>query len=321
MLRKSSILALSTAVALAACAGKQNNQYIMPGGGGQNGPSQISKDTKTQAAVNSIDDQFNLALNEIGWTRQHAALALNPPTLSSKEDCVTHMPSRNKSRAYLSDSYTCARDSDASDSIQNREYDFSGSTYYALQGLIYHVNGSYQSKIYTQAVPPVLVAHAVINRDMMIAAPSGVTGTPDSSDVDLASSLFSVSSHTTYSADVPAQSNHKPESYDLKYQGGFQSSTSQAVTFVQGGALTFAYTPEIDPTTTKSTSQTLKLTATSNITFTETSDGCLRPVGTFSWTMGQGGAATAGTLTATATGYTRSDVGTATAWSKRCLQR
>jgi hypothetical protein len=312
MLTKNSLFALATVLTLATGCAVKNKTNILP-----NGESKIEKGTQTQPQISTMDDQIGLAFGEIGWTRQSAALSVNPPNLSSHEGCVTRMPLQGI--RFLMESFDCKRVSDASDTQPNRRFEINGSQSYTLQRGSYEVDGALTTHIYTQANPTKLLSQGLINRKLEIDAPTGAPGRADLNPVDLKSAVYKASSTTTYLGDVAQDSKRLPEAWTATFDGSFLSGVSQPLTVLSGASVSLSYTPEAEENA-KRTSQVITLVATSDISFVA-NGSCLRPVGTFAWTMGQDAAASTVVLTASATGYTRADDKSTHLWGKRCLER
>jgi hypothetical protein len=313
-------LLVAMAIGLSAgCSAKKSGGFVTSDG------SRISKGTATQPAVTTENDVFITAFNEIAWSRQAAALSINPPSLSSQEGCVLHKPL--KGVRFLYDSYDCKRESDDSDLALGRRHELSGALTYSLDRGFYEISGTFSSHIFalkTAKTPETLISQGSITRDVQILAPTGVSGLSNSDSGQLKTSIYKQSSTANYAGDVAQDSQRQPENWQAKFDGSLTATTALPLTMIVGSGLTFSYTPEADAGI-KRAPQTLELTATSDILFVATGSlngSCLRPVGTFSWTMGVAGAPPkVGTLTTTAAGYLRSDEKDVHAWGKRCLER
>ena len=316
-----SLLVLSS---LTGCSGKKASAFPT------NQSPTIPKDTKTQPAIVTANDQLLVAFNEIGWARQSASLAMNPPNLSSQENCVLHKPLQGV--RFLYDYYDCKRESDESDMAIGKRHELSGSLSYSLARGLYQITGAFSSHIYSLKTPTteeILISQGSLTRHIQIIAPTGVDGIATRDPSMLASSVFKESATVTYSGDVAQESKSQPELWEAKFDGSLMATASLPLSMVAGTTMNLTYKPEADAAIgAKRPVQIVELTATSDITFTLSSvanGSCLRPVGTFNWTIGRGTSANpvtkSGSLTATAAGYTLSTDTILHVWGRRCLER
>ncbi len=317
--RLKKLLIATFALALSSgCSSKKPVAFVVTDG------PRISKGTKTQAAAATETDEFMIAFNEILWSRQVSSLAINPPSLSSKEGCVIHKPL--KGAHFLVDVYDCRRESDYSDMALSNRHELLGNLYYSINRGFYDLSGTFSSHIYslkTPLNPETLISQGSLTRSIQIVAPTGVLGAEDTDSSVLKTTVYKESSITNYAGDVAQESKRLPETWQARFVGGVTVTSAVPLTMIAGSGLVFSYTPEAEEGA-KRQAQTIEFTATSDVSFVSngvSNGSCLRPVGSFNWTIGVGSAAKSGTLTASVAGYKRSDEPSLRAWGKRCLER
>jgi hypothetical protein len=301
---KSSILAVLSLSFVFGCAPKNSSPFK-----GQPA-TKIEKGTKTTPQITSQFDQISLAFNELNWSRQTAALAIFPVSVSTQEGCVIRRPS--KTNTFLSEVYHCTRTADESDSAVGQIHHLNGQQLYSSSNGLFTVNGVFASEIWQTNT---LVSKGDSTRRTQISIPGGAVGTTQVNDAELKSSAFKMTSRTDYNGLAPE--GRDAEKWQANITSGFVFSASKPLTLLTGSQVSLSYLAETDAGT-KRAPQVVQITALSDISYVET-ENCLRPVGTFSLTNGS---TQVGTLTTTGDGYMLStETNVLHVWGKRCLER
>ncbi len=287
-----------------SCSGPANLKIgtDTPAGGG--GGGQKPTDDNTPQVV-TIDDQFALAFNELQWHRRSVELALNPTSVAPRLGCLTAVQTP-VFLSFLTLTFDCKRTSDDADSRAGRRFELNGDLIFSGGAGDFSVDADVLTlKTFALAPTERQVGLAEIARHLKL------VGTAPT---------YRAGGDSTFTGGVPKLSGRLGEKWQSLFQASFDVS-SVPETIAKGSFLTLSYSGEAAKDTLQKT-QLLKLVADSPIHFALSADGfCLRPIGSFSWTLGQGGNANRGTLIATNQGFKRSDAGGVfRAWGPRCLE-
>lgn len=301
------ILVLTLTALIAGC-GPAPAKVGIAGGGGFGGGSKIQKGTEPTPALTE-NEQLTLALGELQWMNQGAANLLKAGAVTHREGCVTYRATQKVSPFLMTD-YNCIRMSDASDSKADRSFKLSGTLSHMKTLARLWLDGTLQATI-TDTKSNAVVGFSQVARAVGITLPADTTAEP----------VYPLTATATSIADVAAESSRFGEEWTYEFKGAVDAAQAPA-TLKANSAFQFVYKPETTATKDGSRrTQTMVLVATTDISFVK-NGSCLRPVGSFAWTIGTGTDARKGTLVATSAGFTRSDeTGVSHAWGLRCLER
>lgn len=303
-------LTISAASSLIGCSGVDPNKVqITPGAP----PTPEEKASKPNPQVSSDNDLFLLIFNELGWSRAELDLAKSRPTRKETLGCITNNPINQQA---LSSDYACSRMGDDADGkTVPRRFDFAGKMIYSTKTNSYLVStlGSMKTTVYVLA-PVREVAHNWTTRTTEFGLPAARLALG-------AVAAYPAKGLTTFTGSSDTAGD-TPENWTSNLDGEYIGQANGAPsTLAAGSKINLVYNSELSAPAKTPRSSSLTLTSAGEIQFVK-SGNCLRPVGTFAWTMGEGDGATSGLLEASAQGYTL-DVKGATIqwWGPRCLER
>ncbi len=306
----SKCLMIFAALTFVGCSGVDPNKVQITPGAPE---TPEEKASKPNPQVSSDNDLFLLAFSELGWGRAELDLAKNRPNRKETQGCITNNPINQQS---LTSDYACTRMGDDADGkTVPRRFDFAGKLIYSTKPNSYLVStlGSMKTTVYVLA-PVREVAHNWTTRTTEFGLPAARLAAG-------AAAVYPAKGLTTFlgSSDTAGIT---PENWTANLDGKYVGQANNAPsTLAAGSKINLVYNSELVAPAKTARSSSVTLTSVGEIQFVK-SGNCLRPVGTFAWTLGEGDGATSGLLEASAQGYTLDVEGAAIQWwGPRCLER
>lgn len=250
--------------------------------------------SKVTPQVGSDSDLFAVAFREIGWSHEALRRSRTRPT-ERQIGCITN----SVNGTILRSTYSCTRISDDSDLTKTPvRYITNGTvTYTDQQSPSQFMITSDLSIDFFQISPAISLGRAIYHRDFWFQHLS-------SSD----STTYPGSGDSTYAA-------KGGENFTGKFVGTYTgNSLNEDLILKAGSRQSLRY-----GSGSSSLREAVQIVAMTDVKFI-TNGNCLRPVGTFNWTLGETNP-TGGQLMATADGFKRGGDTAVTPWGTRCLER
>jgi hypothetical protein len=299
---------LASAVLLQAC-GPANEVEV------QNRPARpagIQKGTEPVSTIASNDDLYLLAFTELGWNLRSTEISIDKISRNEQDGCIAYRRV-DGSGIFATAQFNCTSTVAVSGSNPTHRKTITGRETYSEasdRSAFISMNSSFEQSLH-QITNRKLVGLGSLTRALRVTRPALGQGSGE----------YPFNFSSSYSGKVAEESDRLGETWASTIEGEFTTSRASGDRISAGTQISLKYVPERPRQEKANKTINIQITATSDVTFVP-AGSCLRPVGSFRWTLARAGSTSSGTLTTSLNGVLLSNAGGETIpWGTSCLER